>query len=173
MKSSGAVHAGTVGVRRRKHRRHRPPKWLKTSSEIEATARSRTLMLLSVLSGETPVTDAIAQAKISRATYYHLETRALNAMLAAMNPLAGSAHSAVATDLSAAMARIAQLESQLKRLEQDRRRSQRLLLLTRKSLHTSVKTSLHGRRPRLLTSTMRATPKQAASPTMAPGASSR
>lgn len=173
MKSSRAVHAGTVGATRRKHRPHRPPKWLKSSSEIEATARSRTLMLLSVLSGETPVTDAIAQAKISRATYYHLETRALHAMLAAMNPLAGSAQSAAATDLSAAMARIAQLESQLKRLEQERRRSQRLLLLTRKSLRAPLKTSLRGRRPRILTSPMSATAKDAASPTMAPGASSR
>ena len=34
-------------------------------------------MILEVLSGEKPVTDAIEQAKISRGHYYQLEERAL------------------------------------------------------------------------------------------------
>ena len=90
MKQQPTARAGTAGVRVRKHRRRPAPRWLKSSKEVEAVARSRCLMLLSVLSGEVPVTDAITQAKISRATYYQLETRALQAMLAALNPLAAS-----------------------------------------------------------------------------------
>lgn len=101
-------------------------------------------MVLSVLSGETPVTDAIREAKISRGTYYQMETRALNAMLAALNPLASSAQNG-APDLSAATARITQLEAQLKTLEQERRRAQRLLLLTRKSIRGPVSRGRRGR----------------------------
>jgi len=103
-------------------------------------------MLLSVLSGETPVTDAIAQAKISRGTYYQLETRALNAILAAMNPLASTSSSGE----SAASERIAQLEAMLKRSAQESRRTQRLLLLTRKSIRAPVTTGRRGRWPRAL-----------------------
>jgi hypothetical protein len=147
MKMQRTARAGTVGGGARKHRRRAVPRWLKSSKEVEAVARSRCLMLLSVLSGEVPVTDAIAQAKISRGTYYQLETRALQAMLAAMNPLAARS-STGAADLSAAMSRIAQLESLVKRLEQDKRRTQRLLLLTRKSIRTPLKVLRRGRRPK-------------------------
>ena len=104
-------------------------------------------MVLSVLSGETPVTDAIGQAKISRGTYYQMETRALHAMLAALNPLASGSEAGV-PDLSAAAARISELEAQVKALEQDKRRSQRLLLLTRKSMRAPVSSGLRGRPPK-------------------------
>lgn len=147
MKTQRTVRAGTLGARVRKHRRRPIPKWLKSSKELEAVARSRCLLLLSVLSGEVPVTDAIAQAKISRGTYYQLETRALQAMLTAMNPLAASSASGAA-DLSAAMSRIAQLEALVKRLEQDKRRSQRLLLLTRKSIRAPLRSPHRGRPPK-------------------------
>lgn len=100
-------------------------------------------MLLSVLSGETPVTTAIEQAKISRQTYYHLETRALNALLAAMNPLAGAATDGRA-DLSAATQRIAELERKIQSLERDKRRAERLLLLTRKSVKAPLTTGRRG-----------------------------
>jgi hypothetical protein len=103
-------------------------------------------MLLSVLSGEMPVTDAIAQAKISRGTYYQLETRALNAILAAMNPLASNGPSGE----SAASERIAQLEAMLKRSAQENRRTQRLLLLTRKSIRAPLTTGRRGRPPKAL-----------------------
>ena len=103
-------------------------------------------MLLSVLSGETPVTDAIAQAKISRGTYYQLETRALNAILAAMNPLASNAPSGE----SVASERIAQLEAMLKRSAQENRRTQRLLLLTRKSIRAPLTMGRRGRPPKAL-----------------------
>lgn len=102
-------------------------------------------MVLSVLSGEKPVTQAIAQAKISRGTYYQLETRALNAMLAALNPLATVAH-AETPDLSAT--RIEALLQRIQRLEQDKRRCQRLLLLTRKSIRAPMTTGLRGRLPK-------------------------
>jgi len=103
-------------------------------------------MVLSVLSGETPVSDAIRQAKISRGTYYQMETRALEAMLVALNPLACSCETG-APDLSAAAARIGQLEAQVKTLEQDKRRTQRLLLLARKSFWATLKSS-RGRPPK-------------------------
>ncbi len=140
------ARAATTGGRRR-HRSRPLPKWVKHSSELDAVARSRCLLVLSVLSGETPVSDAIAQARISRGTYYHLETRALNAMLAALNPLAASASDGSA-DLSAAAQRIEHLEATVKRLEQDNRRAQRLLLLTRKSLRVPLASPRRGRPPK-------------------------
>lgn len=123
--------------------RPRPmPKWLKSPEGLDGIARSRCLMVLSVLSGEVPVSAAIAQAKISRGTYYQLETRALNAMLAALNPLATVAHVKV-PDLSAT--RIEALMQRIRTLEQDKRRTQRLLLLTRKSIRAPLTTGRRGR----------------------------
>lgn len=146
MSQSSTVPAGTTGGRR-KHRARPLPKWVKHSTQLDAVARSRCLLVLSVLSGEVPVSDAIAQAQISRGTYYHLETRALNAMLAALNPLAASTSDGSA-DLTAAAQRIEQLEATVKQLEQDKRRGQRLLLLTRKSLRVPLTSTRRGRPPR-------------------------
>lgn len=168
------------GTGRRASRKHRPrplPKWLTSTTQLEAIARSRCLMVLSVLSGETPVTDAVNQAQISRGTYYQLETRALRAMLAALNPLAGAVDPTGAADLSAASARIAQLQMQVKRLEQDKRRGQRLLLMMRKSIRAPVTTGRRGRWPKGLRcgssvpgasasmASLKTTPSPAASPT--------
>jgi hypothetical protein len=124
-------------------------------SSLEATARSRLLLVLSVLSGEKPVTEAIAQAKISRGLYYQLETRALWAMLSALNPAAANGSSTA--QLSAATARIAQLQTQVERLQQENRRKERLLLLTRKSLRAPVQTPHRGR-------WLKTTPPRGASP---------
>jgi hypothetical protein len=146
MTKARAPRDGTVGERQRKQRPRPTPRWLKTSSDLDAVARSRCLLMLSVLSGEIPVTEAIANAKISRATYYHWETRALHAMLTVLNPLASSAPDGSA-DLSAAMARIGQLEATVRRLQQENRRSQRLLLLTRKSIKGPLNTGRRGRWP--------------------------
>lgn len=99
-------------------------------------------MVLSVLSGEKPVTEAIGQAKISRGTYYQMETRALNAMLAALNPLATVSQTAV-PDLSAT--RIEALLERITQLEQEKRRTQRLLLLTRKTIRAPLTTGHRGR----------------------------
>ena len=91
-------------------------------------------MVLSVLSGETPVTEAIQTAGISRGTYYQLETRALNAMLRALGPL-GSAEGLETTPRR----QIAALEAKVKSLEQAGRRGQRLLLMTRRVIASREK----------------------------------
>lgn len=145
MKTSHARRAGAAADKRRKARPRPVPKWLKDSANLDAIARSRCLMVLSVLSGEKPVTEAIREAKISRGTYYQLEVRALKAMLVALNPLA-TVRPASAPDLSAT--RIEALMGRIQRLEQGHRRDQRLLLLTRKSLQAPVTTGRRGRLPR-------------------------
>jgi primosomal protein N' len=136
---------------------------LQDTNKLDALARSRCLLVLSVLSGATPVTEAVAQAKISHNTYYKLETRALHAMLAGLNPLSGASANG-ATDQSLAVSRIAELEAKVQRLEQDRRRLERLLLLTRKTLRAPLLTGHRGRWPKALTA--------GASMPMSPGASS-
>jgi hypothetical protein len=92
-------------------------------------ARRRCLMVLSVLSGERSVTEVIAQAQISRQLYYVLETRALEAMLGALAP---GAETDVSSEGKAAARRVVELEAKVHKLEQQRRRSERLLYLTRK-----------------------------------------
>jgi hypothetical protein len=104
-------------------------------------------MVLSVLSGEKPVSDAIEQAKISRGTYYQMEARALEAMLAALNPLAGRLKGG-SPDLSAAAARIGELQTRVARLQQEKRRTERLLLLTRRTIRGPVTTGRRGRLPK-------------------------
>lgn len=163
MKTEQAARAGSAGRKQMKPRPRRLPRLLQDTNKLDALARSRCLLLLSVLSGATPVTEAVAQAKISHNTYYKLETRALHAMLAALNPLSGVSTDG-ATDQSLASRRIAELETKVQRLEQDRRRLERLLLLTRKTLRAPLITGHRGRWPRALI--------DAASTPMSPGASS-
>jgi hypothetical protein len=115
------------------------------SQEIDQIARSRCLMVLSVLSGETPVTDAIAQAGISRPSYYQLETRALNGMLKALGP-----HPSPEAAERSPVRQIAALEEKVKELEQARRRTQRLLLMTRRVIRapeTKTSSTRRGRGP--------------------------
>src|SRR5262245_32966007 len=72
---------------RRRRRRARPiPKWLLGQKDLDQIAQRRCLMVLSVLSGQVPVSEAIAEAQISRGTYYQLESRALEAMVQALLP---------------------------------------------------------------------------------------
>ncbi len=120
--------------RRRALRRHRPrptPKWLSKSAEIDPIAQQRCLLVLSVLSGEMPVTDAVQAAGMSRGRYYQLETRALLAMLKALGPQAGS--EVVETS---PQRQIAALEAKVRELERAGRRSQRLLLMTRRVIES-------------------------------------
>lgn len=133
MKTKRVSRAGTADDLRRKPRRRPVPRWLAKSQDLDAIARSRCLLVLSVLSGEKAVTEAIAEAKISRPGYYALETRALRAMLTALNPLGGVKDDGTA-DLAGASCRIRELEQKTAKLEQDKRRAERLLLMTRKSL---------------------------------------
>ncbi len=102
------------------------PKWL-TEEEMDAMARRRCLTILSVLSGETSVSEAVAQQRIARQTYYQMEERGLRAMLAALVPTTTEAGAPTSPEQ-----KIAQLETKVARLEQSKRRLERLLLLTRK-----------------------------------------
>ncbi len=114
--------------RRRRHRARPTPKWLLRTSDLDEMARRRCLMVLSVLSGERPVTDVVEEHKISRMTYYKLESRALAGMLSALLPGAES------DPASSSTARIQQLEEKVARLEKDKRRAERLLFMTKRVL---------------------------------------
>jgi len=108
--------------------------------------RRRTLMVLSVLSGERPVTEVIAQAQISRGTYYQLEERALRAMIAALTPTSSASADEDSTQIAESPARtIAALQTKLARLERIKRRQERMLLMTRKLVKTGPMTSGAGR----------------------------
>ncbi len=135
--------------RPKRYRRHRGrplPKWIKERQELDAMARRRCLLVLSVLSGEKPVTDAIAESGMSRNTYYQMEERALEAMLTALGPTPGPGRK---PDDGA---RIAALEAKVARMEQEKRRAERLLLLTRKVVRRGRLTLPGLGRPRSTTS---------------------
>ena len=142
-----AARAGMAGDARRRRRPRPTPKWLKRTASLDAIARNRCLMVLSVLSGERPVSEAVAQAKISRPAYYQLETRALKAMLEAMNPQAPSARGP-ARELAAARAQVQVLQAKLQQLKRENRRTQRLLRWARKSFWASLQMRRPGRPPK-------------------------
>lgn len=139
-----AQRAGTADGKPRKPRPRSMPRWLNAQG-LDAVARSRCLMVLSVLSGEKPVIEASAQAKVSRGAYYQWETRALKAMLAALNPLASGTGT---VELSRATQTIEELQARVQELERHKRRGERLLLLTRKSLRAPVTLGRRGRLPK-------------------------
>ena len=124
-------------------------------------------MLLSVLSGEVSVSDAIEQAQISRGFYYDLEERALSAMLVALTP-GGE------TLAASPQARITQLEERCKKLEQDKRRSERLLLMTRRVIKPGSVKSVPGRprKKRAAASSTRRGSKPSQSSTKTPASAS-
>jgi hypothetical protein len=132
------------GTRTRKHRSRPVPKWIKEKQELDEMARRRCLLILSVLSGEKPVSDAIAESGLSRNTYYQLEEKALDAMLSALGPKPPGRKA----DQSA---EIAALEAKVMRLEEEKRRTERLLLLTRKVVRTGRLTLPGAGRPRSTT----------------------
>ena len=144
-KTQRRPRGGALADARTKPRRRPTPKWLLKSAQLDAVARSRCLLVLSVLSGEMAVTEAIAEAKISRPTYYQLETRALNAMLAALNPRLAAQKAS--PDLSTA-AGVEEMQGRIERLEQEKRRTRRLLLLTRKAIRAPVTVRRRGRPPK-------------------------
>jgi hypothetical protein len=148
--SSGSTKPTTTG--RRRALRTRPvPRWLTGRADLDQVAQRRCLLVLSVLSGEKPVTTAITELGISRPLYYQLETRALLAMLQALAPGASSASS---PEEASPAFRIADLEERVRNLEQDKRRLERLLFLTRKVLPPGpvAVPSRRGRKPRQLSS---------------------
>jgi hypothetical protein len=129
---------------RKRATRSRPtPRWLLTSIELNQIAQRRCIQLLSVLSGEKSVSEAISEMQISRGTYYKLETEALGGMLSALTPGAASVTGADGMPVGQLKA----LEEKVKTLEQGKRRAERLLLLTRRVVKPGpVKTGV-GRLP--------------------------
>jgi hypothetical protein len=124
--------------------RARPtPQWLLTSTELDQIAQRRCVKLLSVLSGETSVTEAIAEMQISRGTYYKLETTALAGMLTALTPGVEGASSTDGT----LTGQLRALEEKVKKLEQGKRRAERLLLLTRRVVKPGPSKVKAGRPP--------------------------
>ncbi len=148
--------------RTRKHRSRPVPKWIKEKQELDEMARRRCLLILSVLSGEKPVSDAIAESGLSRNTYYQLEEKALDAMLSALGPKPPGRKA----DQSA---EIAALEAKVTRLEEEKRRAERLLLLTRKVVRTGRLTLPGLGRP--LSTTGGAKPSTGSAQTSPPSAS--
>jgi hypothetical protein len=127
--------------RTRKHRSRPVPKWLQERQDLDEMARRRCLLILSVLSGVKPVSEAIAETGLSRNTYYQLEEKALEGMLAALGPTPPGRK----PDQSA---EIAALEAKVARMEEEKRRAERLLLLTQKVVRKG-RLTLPGRgRPR-------------------------
>lgn len=128
-------------------RRHRPrptPRWLTSPVEgPEAVAQRRCLLVLSVLSGEQPVTDAIEATGVSRQLYYQLEERALKAMVRALLPSA-EGREEVETSLAG---QVQSLQARVTQLETEKRRAERLLFLTRKLVRPGpVKVGKGGRK---------------------------
>lgn len=124
-----------------RRKRARPtPRWLLKTSELDSIAQRRCVMLLDVLSGARPVTEAIAEAQISRPMYYQMEERALKAMLLALTPGASETSSEVTTS-----GQISQLQDRVKTLETEKRRAERLLLLTRKMIRPGTLKTAPGR----------------------------
>jgi hypothetical protein len=112
---------------KRKNRPRPTPSWLKQQQDLNDVARRRCLMILEVLSGAVPVSEAIETALISRGLYYQLETKAVRAMLAALEPGTDPAGEPAVS----ASEKITQLEEKVTRLERDKRRIERLLFVTK------------------------------------------
>jgi hypothetical protein len=107
------------------------------------------MLVLSVLSGETPVSTAIEEAQISRGFYYQLETKAINAMLLALAPGSDGDPSPDATGLHH---RIKQLEDKVMKAEAAQRRAERLLFIQRKLTSSGPVKTRRGRPPKTTTS---------------------
>jgi hypothetical protein len=152
MKRKRAASSEPKKTRSRRRLRPRPmPRWLTGRQDLDEMAQRRCLLVLSVLSGEKPVTTAISELGISRPLYYQLENKALLAMLAALAP---GATAMTSPDQATPAARVAELEDKVLRLEQDKRRLERLLFLTRKVVPPGPMTIPgRGRKPKALTAT--------------------
>jgi hypothetical protein len=101
------------------------PKWLKEAHDLNDVAKRRCLMVLDVLSGARPVSDAIEEAKISRGLYYQLETKAVRGMLHALSPAADTSQPVGLTE------KLKSLTERVRRLECEKRRLERLLYITK------------------------------------------
>jgi hypothetical protein len=104
------------------------PQWLRHGQTTHPIARARALLLLRVLSGAEPLTQALATAKVSRPTYYWLERKGLRGMLLALTPMPPRGRP---PRMAAPAAQVATLERKVQQLEQAKRRAERLLMVTR------------------------------------------
>jgi uncharacterized protein YggU (UPF0235/DUF167 family) len=130
MKSAPRPESTTAKPKQKRRNRPRPtPKWMKAQAEgPEAVAQRRCLLVLAVLSGEQPVTDAIESTGVSRQLYYQLEEKALKGMVHALGP-GSEANEELAQSLAT---QLELAQERVKQLETEKRRAERLLLLTRK-----------------------------------------
>ncbi len=117
--------------RRRAERKRGVPRWLTGRTDLDQVAQRRALLILSVLSGHTPVTTAITEHGISRPLYYQLETKALVGMMKALVP---GANATASPDDATPMRRIVELEQKVATLEKENRRLERLLFFAKKVL---------------------------------------
>src|SRR5437588_38379 len=92
-RNSSSSTPAPKSTRRRAERKRGIPRWLTGRRDLDEVAQRRTILILSVLSGQTPVTTAIAEHGISRPLYYQLETKAVVAMMRALVPGANAASS--------------------------------------------------------------------------------
>ena len=117
--------------RRREPRSRGMPRWLTGRTDLDQVAQRRTMLILSVLSGHTPVTTAIAEHGISRPLYYQLETKGLVGMMRALIP---GANAAASPGDATPMRQVVELEERVARLERENRRLERLLFFAKKVL---------------------------------------
>jgi hypothetical protein len=125
------------------------PRWLLNPGTSQAIGHARCLMILSVLSGQKTVKEVIEEAKICRTLYYQLESKALQGMVRALNPMTSETASD-RRELRRAQARIRTLNAQVKLLTQRKRSVERLLRLMVKSSQVPLNTARRGRRPKAL-----------------------
>jgi DNA repair exonuclease SbcCD ATPase subunit len=149
---------GSQGERVRKPQRHRRtshnlPLWLMQPAEQQAIAQKRTLMILSVLSGQKSVQEAIEADQVSRALYYQLEDRGLQGMLKALSPRIEGVRSDQ-RELAEARTQIEALTERVKSLTQRKRSAERLLRLLIKTNQARVTTERRGRPRKALSTTM-------------------
>jgi hypothetical protein len=130
---------------RRKTRSRPMPKLLTGDADaLDELAKRRCLMVLSVLSGQRPVSDVIEEAQLSRQTYYQLEIRAIQGMLREL----GTSHGSVEAQMAHLQADNTVLKKELAKLQTANRRLEHLLLVTRKVLKSGPMTLAKRGRPR-------------------------
>lgn len=134
--------------KKRKPRSRPTPKWLAQTSEEDSIARSRTLLVLSVLSGEKPVTTVIEEAGISRGFYYQLETKALNGMISALGP---DADTSTTPGMPGLRQQLREVERKLAKAEAAQRRAERMLAVHRKLARPGPLKIRPGRPPKTQT----------------------
>jgi hypothetical protein len=154
-RADGAQGAPAKKLQRHRRSHHQLPLWLMQPMEEQRIAQARCLMVLSVLSGQKSIQEAISEAKVSRVLYYQLEDRALNGMMMALGPRVREAPNEQ-QELARARVQVRHLTARVKWLVQRRRAAERLLRLMMKSNRTPVKIERRGRpRKALSTATMR------------------